>query len=135
VSRAVLLVDHGSRRPQANEQLEALAESVRARLPDRIVLTAHLEIAQPDIAAGIAACAEAGAREVVVHPYFLGPGRHTAEDIPRRVAEAAAAHPDLEIRISQPLGLDERVIDVVVDRIEHGAALDAVRTAPDDRSG
>lgn len=118
MTRAVLLVDHGSRRSQANEQLEALAERLRERLPDRLVLTAHLEVAPPDIAAGIAACAEAGAREVVVHPYFLGPGRHTAEDIPRQVAAASARHPELEIRISEPLGLHERVLDAVVERIE-----------------
>jgi len=118
VTRAVLLVDHGSRRPQANEQLEALAERLRARLPGRLVVTAHLEIEPPDIGAGIDACAEAGASEIVVHPYFLGPGRHTAEDIPRQVAEAAARHPKLTIRISEPLGLHESVLDVVVERIE-----------------
>jgi sirohydrochlorin ferrochelatase len=118
VTRAVLLVDHGSRRPQANQQLEALAERLRARLPDRLVVTAHLEIEPPDIGAGVDACVSAGAREVVVHPYFLGPGRHTAEDIPRQVADAAARHPELEIRISEPLGLHDRVLDVVVERIE-----------------
>ena len=32
----------------------------------------------------------AGAREIVVHPDFLGPGRHSREDIPRMAMEAAA---------------------------------------------
>ncbi len=118
MTRAILLVDHGSRRPQANQQLEALAKLLRVRLPDRLVVTAHLEMAQPDIGAGLDACAEAGATEVVVHPYFLGPGRHTAEDIPREVAEAAVRHPGITIRTSEPLGLDDRVVDVVVERIE-----------------
>jgi sirohydrochlorin ferrochelatase len=118
VIRAVLLVDHGSRRPQANEQLEALARQLRARLPDRLIVTAHLEIAQPDIAAGLEACAQAGAAEVVVHPYFLGPGRHTAEDIPRQVASARERHPEMSIRLSEPLGLHPGILDVVVDRIE-----------------
>ena len=45
----------------------------------------HLEIVEPDIPAGIAACVAAGATEVVVHPYFLGPGRHTTSDIPEIV--------------------------------------------------
>jgi sirohydrochlorin ferrochelatase len=118
VTQAVLLVDHGSRRPEANEQLEALAEKLRTRMPDRLVLTAHLDVLQPDVGAGLDACAEAGTREVVVHPYFLGPGRHTAEDIPRLVAEAAGRHPDMSVRISEPLGLHDRILDVVVERIE-----------------
>lgn len=118
MTRAVLLVDHGSRRPEANEQLEALAARLRLRLPERLVLTAHLDLVPPDVGAGLAACAEAGATDVVVHPYFLGPGRHTREDIPRRVAEARARHPRMTIRISEPLGLHERILDVVVERIE-----------------
>ena len=118
MSRAVLLIDHGSRRAEANEQLEAVAERLRARLPDRLVLTAHLELAAPDIGQGLDACVAAGAREIVVHPYFLGPGRHTREDIPRQVAAAAGRHPDVAIRVSEPLGLHERLLDVVVDRIE-----------------
>ena len=118
MTRAVLLVDHGSRRAPANEQLEELAEKLRARLPDRLVLTAHLEVVKPDIGEGLDACARAGATEVVIHPYFLAPGRHTSEDIPRIVAEAAARHPDLTVRVSEPLGLHERLVDVVVERIE-----------------
>ena len=118
MTRAVLLVDHGSRRPQANEQLETLAEQLRARLPDRLVVTAHLEIAEPDIAAGLDACAAAGATEVVVHPYFLGPGRHPTDDIPRQVADARERHAGMSIRISDPLGLHSGILDVMVDRIE-----------------
>ena len=120
MKRAVLLVDHGSRRAEANEQLEALAERVRARLPDRFVAVAHQEIAQPDVDAGIAACVAAGAEEIVVVPYFLAPGRHTSEDIPRLVAEAASHHPGLRARVAGPLGLHEKLVDVVLERVAEG---------------
>ena len=116
--RAVLLVDHGSRRAEANEQLEALAAMLRTRLPDRLVVTAHLEVVPPNVGEGIEACVDAGATEVVVHPFFLAPGRHTSEDIPRQVAAATDRHPGLSIRISQPLGLHDRLLDVVIERIE-----------------
>jgi sirohydrochlorin ferrochelatase len=118
VKRAVLLVDHGSRREEANAQLDALAERVRARLPDRFVQVAHMELAEPSIAQGIDACVAAGAEEVVVHPYFLGPGRHTRRDIPRLVAEAVARHPGLRVALSEPLGLHDKLVDVVVARVD-----------------
>lgn len=118
MKRAVLLVDHGSRRAEANQQLEALAVRLRARLPDQLVVTAHLEVLEPDLGAGLDACVDAGATHVVVHPYFLAPGRHTAEDIPRQVEEAAKRHPELQVRISEPLGLHDLLIDVVIERIE-----------------
>lgn len=114
---AILLVDHGSRRAAANEQLEAVAERLRARDPERVVCVAHMELAPPDIAAGIAACVEAGAREVIVHPYFLGPGNHTTKDIPRLVEAAARNHPGITTRISAPLGLHDKLVDVVLERV------------------
>jgi sirohydrochlorin ferrochelatase len=116
--RAIVLVDHGSRRAEANAQLEALAERVREREPGTLVVTAHLEIAGPDIGEALAACASAGARDVVLLPWFLAPGRHTAEDIPRAVAAARERLPSLRVRIGEPLGLDARLVDVALSRIE-----------------
>jgi sirohydrochlorin ferrochelatase len=122
VTRAILLVDHGSRREEANALLERVAEAVRKRVADRIVRTAHLDVASPTIDEGIDACVAEGAREIVVHPYFLGPGSHTTRDIPERVAAAAARHPGLRVRVSEPLGLHAKLIDVILERVEETAS-------------
>lgn len=115
--RSYLLVDHGSRREEANAQTERIAEALRRRVGDP-VRVAHLEIAPPDLPAGIDACARAGAEEVVVLPYFLGPGRHTARDIPEQVRAARERHPTLRIRIAEPLGLHEKLVEVLLERAE-----------------
>jgi sirohydrochlorin ferrochelatase len=117
VKRAILLVDHGSRRAEANAQLDVVAEQVRKRAADSIVEVAHLEITRPDIAEGIDACVKQGAAQIVVHPYFLGPGRHTTEDIPAQVERAGARHPNVRIRISEPLGGHAALIDAILDRV------------------
>ena len=122
MTRAILLVDHGSRREQANALLDAVAEQVRERAPDCIVQTAHLDLAHPTIAEGIDACVAAGAGEIVVHPYFLGPGSHTTRDIPERVAATAARHPELRVRISDPLGLHAKLVDVILERVEEASS-------------
>ncbi len=124
---AILLVDHGSRRAEANDQLEAIARLLRARDPERVVHVAHMEIAPPDIAAGIAACVADGAREVVVHPYLLAPGRHSQEDIPAQAAAAAERHPGVRVRVSPPLGIHEKLIDVVLERVNETALPGGVR--------
>ena len=118
MKRAILLVDHGSRLPDANAQLAKVADAVRARIPDESVEIAHLEIVEPTIAQGIARCVESGAELIIVHPYFLGPGRHTQQSIPERVDEAARDHPDVTIRVSEPLGLHSGLIDALLDRVE-----------------
>ncbi len=117
MTRAILLVDHGSRSNAANELLGQIAERLRERTPSCVVEIAHMDIAPPSIADGIAACAAAGADEIVVLPYFLGPGRHTSETIPELVDEAARAHSGLDIRISSPLGTHPKLVDVILDRI------------------
>ena len=117
MKRAILLVDHGSRRKEANALLEEIAAQIRERAAGSIVEVAHLEIAEPDIAEGIEACVKQGATRIVVHPFFLGPGRHTSEDIPAQVESAAQRHPNVQIRISEPLGNHAALIDVILDRV------------------
>ncbi len=115
--RAVVLIDHGSRRDEANAQLDALAARVVERLPDWIVRTAHLELLAPTLGDAIDDCVSHGANEIVIHPFFLTPGRHASADIPRLVAEAAARHPGLSLRTSDILGLHDAIVDVVLERI------------------
>jgi sirohydrochlorin ferrochelatase len=118
VKPAILLVDHGSRREEANAVLGEIARQVERRAPDRIVRIAHMDLARPTVAEGIDACVAAGAREIVVHPYFLAPGDHSTRDIPRLAREAAVRHPGLVVRVSEPLGVHEKLAEVVLSRVE-----------------
>ena len=117
MKRALLLIDHGSRREEANAVLVQVAEVIRHQSEFPIVHYAHLEIAEPTIAQGFDACVADGAQEVIVHPYFLAPGAHYSEDIPRLVAEAAAKHPGVRWTITEPLGLHHKLCEVVLERV------------------
>ena len=120
--RAVVLVDHGSREARANAQLEEIAALLRERLRETPVLTAHMELAEPTIAAAVETCVRQGASEIIVVPYFLALGRHAARDIPRLVETAAASHPDLVIRVSEPLGVHPKLVDVILDRVDEASS-------------
>ena len=115
---AILLVDHGSRLPEANALLEQIRERVQERVPDRMVHTAHMALVPPSISEGVDACVAGGANEIVVQPYFLVPGSHTTHDIPTMVREAAGHHPGLRVRIGEPLGLHTKLIEVILERVE-----------------
>jgi uroporphyrin-III C-methyltransferase len=54
---------------------------------------------------------------VVVHPYFLSPGRHTRGDLPVEVQAAAAEHAEISFRISEPLSGHSLVISASIERI------------------
>ena len=95
VKRGVLVVGHGSRREEANRDVQEAARRIAERGDFALVEAAFLEIARPDIAEGFARLVERGARHVVVHPYFLSPGRHTRGDIPVEVRAAAERHAEI----------------------------------------
>lgn len=120
-ARALLLVDHGSRVPAANAQLAELArlvqlEAARDGDPDLLVQHAHMELGAPSIDDAIDALAARGVRELVLVPYFLAPGRHATEDIPRLAHEAAARHPELRVHIAECLGVHELLAKLVLVR-------------------
>ncbi len=113
----IVIVDHGSRRAEANDMLVHVAEAFAKHTGAQIVEPAHMELAPPDIAAAFDNCVARGARHVVICLYFLSPGRHSREDIPTLAAEAAARHPGVTWSITQPLGIDPRIADLMHDRI------------------
>ncbi|MEZ4336264.1 MAG: CbiX/SirB N-terminal domain-containing protein [Sandaracinaceae bacterium] len=113
--RAVLLIDHGSRRDDANRVVEQVAEQLRAA-HDVPIEIAHMEIAAPTIADGVAACVRAGATQIVAVPYFLGPGRHASDDLPRLVTEAVARYPGVSAEVTSPFGADARIVALVAER-------------------
>ena len=117
--KAILLIDHGSRRDEANEMLACMANLVQAMAGESVVVRhAHMELAAPTIEEGVRACIEAGATEVVAFPYMLSPGKHAVGDIPRMVAAAAAAHPGVSIRVTPAFGVHEKLAEVVLLRAE-----------------
>ncbi len=112
----MLLVAHGSRRAQSNEEIKLLTEKVSALAGDNFDLVdcAFLELAEPLIPDGIQAMIERGATSVLVVPYFLAKGAHVASDIPEEVAKVVKLHPDVDISISQYFGAAEAVPELLV---------------------
>ncbi|NUO64385.1 MAG: cobalamin biosynthesis protein CbiX [Gemmatimonadaceae bacterium] len=117
MKKAILIIDHGSRRAEANEMLDCVAQLVQAMAGDAaIVRHAHMELAEPSIDAGFAACVAAGATEVVAFPYMLSPGKHSTADIPRLVSEAAEAHPQVRWSVTPAFGVHEKLAELILLR-------------------
>jgi sirohydrochlorin ferrochelatase len=112
----VVIVDHGSKRGESNDLLLEVVNLFRRLTGLGIVEPAHMELAEPSIGDAFDRAVEAGARTIVVLPYFLGPGRHWSEDIPRLADEAAARHEGVCHTLAKPLGLHPALIDVLAER-------------------
>lgn len=114
--RALLLVDHGSRRAEANAVLGRVHEKVAAQLgPEILIAHAHMELAPPSIADAIDGLCAAGATSIYLMPWFLVPGRHAEEDVPRMAREAIGDRA-VTLRIGPPMGADDVLIQLALTR-------------------
>ena len=115
--KAVLLIAHGSRRAEANEDLEHVARELRERDGSAFVVCSYLELAPPTIEDGGAVCADRGATDVVLLPYFLSPGIHVREDLLTARNALAERYPQVMFRLAEPLGRHPLLIAIVEERI------------------
>ncbi|MCG6155740.1 sirohydrochlorin chelatase [Rubinisphaera margarita] len=114
---AILLIAHGSRRQQANDDLFRLKEMVQESRPGQIVECSFLELAEPTIPQGAEACVAAGADRVLMFPYFLSAGTHVANDLTEFRDEFSQRWPDVEFKVCSHLGLHPLMVQIVFDRI------------------
>ncbi|KGR87766.1 sirohydrochlorin chelatase [Lysinibacillus odysseyi] len=115
--QAVLYVAHGSRvREGVNEAL-AFIKGVIPHINAQIQQESFLELAEPTIMQGVAACVEQGATEIAVAPILLLTANHLNEDIPREIQEAKRKFPEVTFSIGQALGIDDRLVNVLEQRL------------------
>jgi sirohydrochlorin ferrochelatase len=116
VPTALLLIAHGSRRQEANEDLEHIAEQLRGHDRYAFVQPSFLELSEPTIAEGGALCVARKVKRVVMLPYFLSAGVHARDDLTAARDELATKFPDVEFRLAQPLGRHPLLVEIVLQR-------------------
>jgi sirohydrochlorin cobaltochelatase len=110
---------HGSRDAAAVAEFAALADEVE-KLLEVPVLAGVLEFpgALPTIQAAFDACAALGCRRVAAVPAVLFAGGHGSQDLPEQVRCARARLPGLEVRVADLIGVDDALLDRLVERAE-----------------
>jgi sirohydrochlorin ferrochelatase len=123
--RHLCIIAHGSRRQASNDEVRRLGERVaRLRAPgvDHVEV-AFLELAEPSIPEGLSRCADQGASEIIVFPYFLAAGTHVAQDIPEAIAEFRRARPDIAVQLTPHLGASDAlplaILGVATQNVPH----------------
>lgn len=77
-----------------------------------------MEIAPPFLADAVEACVQRGAKQIVVLPFFLAPGRHMTSDVPRLAEEAAAGHPGVQVTVAGHLGVHNLLAELLEHRLQ-----------------
>ncbi len=118
--KSLLLVAHGSRRAASNDEVRELATHLEKHTNGAYgqVACAFLDLAEPSIPDGLRQAIHAGAREVIVLPYFLSAGRHVVTDIPGEVDLVRAEYPDVSITLAAYLGASPGLVELLAGLAE-----------------
>lgn len=124
----ILLMDHGSRNDASNERLHEMARLYQNIVgdPERVIVkAAHMEIASPTIPEQLQKFADLGVDEIICHPYFLSPGRHVKEDIPRILQDAIEnLGLDIPMVTTSPVGSHTKLmINAIHSLVEEKSAI------------
>lgn len=114
---AVLYVCHGSRVKEGADQAVAFIERCKKNLDVPIQEVCFLELAYPTIEQGFEACIEQGATRIAIVPLLLLTAAHAKHDIPEEIHKVYERYPQVEVLYGEPFGVDERVVDILVERI------------------
>ncbi len=116
MNTALLLIAHGSRQPEANDDLHALAEEMRRSEEYAVVEASFLELAEPSIDAAGRRCVAQGTARVILLPYFLSAGVHVQRDLQEHRDRLEKAFPRVEFVLAQPLGRHPLLREIVAQR-------------------
>lgn len=128
---SVILLGHGSRLPGAGEDMTQVAHRIQVKTGHPSVMICNMQFLGPTFDEVFDQCAANGAKRIIVIPYFLHLGVHMQQDIPEMLREKAGSHPEIEIILGKNLGYDERLADIVIQRIAESRRLPDLKTIPD----
>jgi precorrin-8X/cobalt-precorrin-8 methylmutase len=110
----VVLIGHGSSDKNARDAFAHAAEEIRPRY--RRVQSCFLELDRPNIDEGIGQAVAGNPKVILMMPYFLHRGAHIKTDVIKEVNAALEKHNYKNAFMARHLGVDEKLVDLVVER-------------------
>jgi len=148
MNKALLLIDRGSREPEAKEELAQLCTMIRDESEYTYVDHCFLEVIPPYIEEGINKCISNNVDSITVMPYFLYPGMKLKDSVKKTaricydrkikvvIAKPLSYHSTLELLIRDRIRLARKKHNVLLSNdkcdilvIGHGSSDRSARTA------
>lgn len=121
---SILLVGHGSREPEGNDEIHAFVAQWRARQPGWRIELCFIEFAGPGLHDGLLQAAR-GAPRVLVLPLILNAAGHVKMEIPEAIEHARAHCPETEFLYGPHLTACDPVLAILQRKLRQAmGALD-----------
>ena len=66
---------------------------------------------------GFERCVKKGATKIIAIPILLLTAAHAKIDIPNELTNLQLRFPDVEVKLGQPIGVHEKMIDLLLERL------------------
>lgn len=116
----IIILGHGSRLKKANALIPDVIKTVKRKLGLSNVVSAYLQLAQPDLSRSIKVLADKGCKKIIIVPFFLFVGNHVSRDIPEIIAQEKTKYPRVNFVYTKNLGQDARIQEIAADKITEG---------------
>lgn len=117
MSEGIILLGHGSRLEEANEEIRTIAAVVARGEQADFYETAFLSLTQPDLSEASLRLVQKGVKRIIIAPVFLVTGNHIARDIPEEIAKLKAVYTETEFVMSGHIGTHPGVAEILKERI------------------
>ncbi|MEM2943899.1 MAG: sirohydrochlorin nickelochelatase [Methanomassiliicoccales archaeon] len=122
----ILVIGHGSKLEYNKNAINHFATRLAERFKDFPIAVGFMNINEPTIKDGLGKLVADGAETIYVVPCFLAHGIHTRDDITSELGIPQGGKGGttningkrIEIRYCEPIGVDERIVDILEERVK-----------------
>lgn len=115
--RAVILLAHGTRDPEASKPVHDYAKKL-ASVVGMTVEPCLREFIEPSVPTVVKKLIEQGMERIVVIPFFLFQSAHVTRDIQKDLSIEKGKYPNVEFAVGEPIGYDDAMVDLLQRRLE-----------------
>lgn len=113
----IVVLAHGSREPQAEEQWRALEQAVHTQVSHAAASRIVFQFGMDGLPAALDSLATQGASAITILPYFLFTGYHLRQTVPTLMQTWQKAHPKVRLSLAPVFGTDPTIADLLAARI------------------
>ena len=116
--KSLVIVAHGSRRPESNREVIELAKQIETLSEGTFasVRCAFIQFGGPPFHPQIDELVVQGARTIVIVPFFISSGSHVSEDIPKLLQEAGDRHPTIQFVLLPHLAKIDGIVQLILEK-------------------
>jgi sirohydrochlorin cobaltochelatase len=116
----VVLIAHGSKRSESNEEFMQLCEEIRLEniLDFDEINCAFLEFQTPSLEIAIERMHNKNIDEVYIYPYFLNSGKHVLVDLPEIISQMQEKHTEMKIQLLTHFGASPSITAIIANDLK-----------------